>query len=407
MQKAVKFFSGSVEIEVVCPYPERFLNLCAQNGVDFWDMRRVDENTVRMKMGIDGAKTAERLSSRNGYEIKTVQKSGVPFFLGKIRKRYALITGMFVCVFAVWFSSFFVWEIDVSGNENLSKAEILNELRQLNVDIGTCRLLVDQDYISNEMLQRLPELCWIAVNVKGSHADVLVREATPIPEMIDNDTPTLVYAEKSGIITKIITYNGNAKCAVGDTVLQGDTLVTGVMESKSSGTRFVHAMAKVYARTWYTMSAQMPLNMYEKAYTGESKTKTALIIGGKRVNLYIDSGISWQSYDKITEEKPLTVFGDTVLPLKIVKDTYTRYEEKESAITKEEAEKMLSERLTEKIRSSMNDGEIISCEFESVEENGIVTVTVNAECNEQIAVMRDLSEGEITAAENAANEEAS
>lgn len=68
---------------------------------------------------------------------------------------------------------------------------------------------------------------------------------------------------------------------------------------------------------------------------------------------------------------------------------------------------MLSERLTEKIRSSMNDGEIISCEFESVEENGIVTVTVNAECNEQIAVMRDLSEGEITAAENAANEEAS
>ena len=36
MRRAVNFLRGSVEVEASGPFPERFLNLCAQRGVVFW-----------------------------------------------------------------------------------------------------------------------------------------------------------------------------------------------------------------------------------------------------------------------------------------------------------------------------------------------------------------------------------
>ena len=273
MQKTLNFFRGSIRAEISCPYPERFINVCAQNNIEFWDLRRLSDVTVAVTVYLKGYRKLVSLSEVAGFSIRPVKRAGVPVFLWRIRKRYALFAGMFICLIGVWTLSFFIWEIDVKGNETVSSADILSALDDMGIGIGSFGPSIVNEQVSNEILQVIPELSFITVNVHGSHADVIVRERIPAPDVIDEDIPTMIVAMKSGIIIKMSVFEGKKVCSVGDTVMEGDILVTGVLDSLSSGMRTVHATAEVYARTWYELSCQMPLETFVKDYTGEKRNE--------------------------------------------------------------------------------------------------------------------------------------
>lgn len=395
MQKALNYFRGNIRVEVHCQYPERFVNVCAQNGVEFWALQRTSGNSVLVTMHIAGYKKLISVSKTGGFTMKPVKKTGVPFFLWHLRKRYALLAGMLVCIIGVWTLSLFIWEIDVTGNETVPSAEILQALEEMGIGIGSFGPSVANEQISNEILQKITELSWITVNVSGSHANVLVRERIQAPEIVDEDIPTMIYAQKSGIIYKMSVYEGVRVCQVGDTVLAGDIIISGIADSLSSGTRLVHAMADVYARTWYEMSVQMPLSMSEKNYTGRTRTKTAIIFAGKRINIYFNSGILWSDYDKITVENNIVLPTGNVLPITIVRETYSEYERTASAMDEEAAEELLKERLLTQLEKSLSQGEITGTLFSTSVQDGVITVTLKAECIELISGMRELTDEEL------------
>ena len=393
MQKIIEYFRGNVRAEITCPYVERFFNFCAQNGVWLKEMEKIDDITVKASLSLKDYKKLKKILPRD-FTIKPIKKWGTPFLYYGVRKRYALLFGTAICFFAVFISSMFVWQIEVVGNENVPAAKIIRELEKLDVKPGKCGLLISQDYVSNEMLQKIPELCFLAVNVRGSRATVVVREAVEPPEIIDENVPTVLYAEKGGIISKIVTLEGETVCEKGQTVLPGDTLVSGIKKNKLGGIHPVHAMAKVYARTWYEKSASMPTKKTLKEYTGAEKTKTSLVICGKRINLFINSGISWLNYDKITLYENMSLFGGAALPVTVVRDIYREYVPK-TAIYENVGESLLQEHLKNSLKKEIGGGEIIKIDFESALSDDTVTVTMRAECSEQIAVMRDLTNEEI------------
>ena len=394
MEWILSLFSGRVRVEVTCLYPERFINICARSGILFSELVHTEESVILVTVSLADYKRLKKLAGRS-FSIRAVRKSGAPFLFYGIRKRYALILGMIVCFFVVWVMSMFIWQIEVTGNEAVSSARILAELDELGVGIGTCSFTIPQDYISNEMLIRIPELCWIAVNVKGSRAEVKVRETVSPPEMINGSVPTLVYALKGGLITEVTVYDGLTSCAVGQTVDAGDVLATGIIDNKLGSHRIVRAMAKVMARTWYDIDAVTPADRSEKAYTGAKRTKTTIIIADKRINLYIDSGISWQHYDKITKKRTVTLFGGTVLPISIERTTFYEYELRRiSADAKAELEAYLRSSL----ESRLSNGEILTAAFEYETDAGLCRAELRAECSEQIAAMRELTAEELIAA---------
>ena len=44
----MNFIRGMVVLRVTGLFPERFINLCAQENIDFWAMEWLDEHTVRL-----------------------------------------------------------------------------------------------------------------------------------------------------------------------------------------------------------------------------------------------------------------------------------------------------------------------------------------------------------------------
>ena len=396
MEKILAFFLGLASVRVQCACPEEVLNACAGTGIVLRKVQLSEDGLTLCVRRRDLA-ALRCVCTGLGARISAVRVYGVLPFAERIRKRYVLLAGAVICILAVWLSSLFIWQITVSGNTGVRTDEILSQLEELGVHIGACRLTVNQSRISNEMLRRLTDLSWIAVNISGSRARVTVREETPAPEIADESTPAVICAGKSGVISSMTVRSGAAAAAVGDTVQAGDILVTGQMDSISSGSRYVHAQAQIRARTWYTMSAIMPVNARLRTPGTEARSKNALIFGKNRLNLYFDSGIFTAEYDKIINGRDLSFLG-SVLPVRTEKTEIFASVLEETQIPEADAVSLLQRRLTQRLQTEIGEnGRIVSTDFSTQSGNGTVTVILRAECEEEIGQTRVMTQDELAA----------
>ena len=392
MQKIINFFRGSVLYTVTGAFPERFLNLCAQNAVAFWGLEWLDDHTLRLCFARKDAKKARTLAEKVMGQAKAARRAGGPFFLAKFRRRYAFLAGLALAVAAVCVLSRFILTIEVTGNRAVSTAVILSELNRQGVRVGAYGPSIDEKVVSQEALLRIPALSWMAVNLHGTRAEVIVREKVPKPDIVDRTVPSHVVSAATGIITHMEVLEGQPLFQEGDTVLAGEILISGVIDvpepqyaDTDLGTRITHAMGNVWARTWRTLEARIPLEAQVKRYTGEEVTRYSLGILDRRLNFYGNSGISLDKYDKITSSHSLTLPGGRVMPLVLRAERYRGYATEPVALDAEAARTLLEERLLERLDGLVGeDGEVLRTDFTVREENGILVVTLLAECREQI-----------------------
>lgn len=398
MQRIVNFFAGHVQLEVECAYPERFMNLCAQNDISFWDLIRIDSITVQVTTTMKSYRKLQPLLDSLAARVKPIKRAGVPIFFRRIRKRYALLAGLVFTLAATWVMSLYIWDIRVEGNETVSAAMILGTLEELGVGIGSFGPGVDPESLRHQVLLELEDLSWITVNVNGSRATVIVRERIHAPPMIPAGVATSVFATRSGIIDQIMVWAGTPLVEVGDTVVMGQDLVTGRMDSQAQGTRFVRADAQIFARTWYMFSMSTPLEHVEKVYTGETSTKSIIFFGQDRINLFFDSRNSHITYDKMVKESDFHLPGGIILPIRHERRTYTAYEPVVTRLDETTAALFLQEQLLTKLEEHIGPGgQVLSTEFEVEIRQDMVIVHLRAECREQIADLRRLREEEMVA----------
>lgn len=391
MLTLVNFLRGSVEVEIESVFPERIINLCSQNDIPFWELRWLSQTKLRMKLERKHYRQLCDRARRLSCTITVVGRKGVPFFLGRFKKRYALIAGLLLFLMLIP-GSLFIWDIQVSGNKTVTDREILEELKKLGVGIGAFGPSIDPEAIKHHALLDIGELAWITVNVSGSRAYVLVRERTEPPEIVDETIPANLVAAKTGVITRMEVYNGSPQFKAGQTVLKGELLVSGVVDTPTVGARFLHAEGKVYARTWYELSAETPLAAEEKVYTGRETTRLTLVLWGRRINLYLDGGISFDDYDKIRSDKKIRFPNGMTLPVSVSVETYREYE---PVIAREEqsaAEERLKQALKLQLRLKLDQGEVLNTRFDVREQDGVLQVTLTGECEEQIAKTMEIPE---------------
>ena len=390
--RLVNALRGSVRLEVEGAFPERFLNLCAQRGILFWNVEWMEATRLRLTVTRRGSRQAAALGERTLCTVTPAGRSGMPYFLARFKKRYAFWVGMGLSMAAVCVLSSFVLTIEVKGNTTVPTAQILTELRRQGLGIGTFGPGLDERTVGNKVLLQLPQLSWLSINLYGTRAEVLVREAVEAPELVDAQEYGSVVARASGIVTRVEALTGEAVVKVGDTVLEGETLISGTVhlegpaysDKPEIGQIQVRASGRVYARTWRTMAAQLPLEAQVKRYTGEETNLWSVTALGRRTDFFGKGGISFDRYDKISRTWTLTLPGGEEMPLAVQRETCRAYELETLAVEPDAAEAMLKERLMEALEEAVGEGEIVSTEFAVETENGMLTVTLQAECREEI-----------------------
>ena len=403
MQKWTNFLRGSAAVEVTGAFPERFLNLCAQEGIGFWGLEAPDGHTLRIRVARRDVGKLEPLAGKAMCEVSCRWHSGMPFFLGQFRRRYALLVGFALSLCAVIVLSQFILTVDIQGNERVPTQTILEELKRQGVYPGVYGPSIDERQAGNRTLINLKNLAWISINIHGTRAEVLVRESVSKPEIVDESAPAHVVAGASGIITQLEVMSGQAVVQEGDTVVKGEMIISGVIDLQEPryseadfGTLTVRAAGRVYARTWHVLSAVIPLETDVKEYTGEEFSRWSLTIFDHRLQFYKNGGISYDRYDKIKNTKILTLPGGREMPLALTKETMREYDVCTVPINVDAGEELLRARLEERLTELLkpNGGEIRKTEFTAVRKDGLLTVTLIAECSEEIGKTMEF-EGEV------------
>ena len=392
MRSVINFLRGSVCVAVSGPFPERFLNLCAQSGVGFWDLAWEGGQSLRLRVLRRDAGRAVELAERAGCTASLEGRAGLPAFLAGFRRRYALLAGLALALAAVCLLSQFILTVEVSGNETVPSAVILMELSRQGVRPGAYGPGLDLRRISQEALRRIDGLSWMSVNLHGTRAEVLVRERSPSPTPRDETTPAHVVAAADGVLEEVEVLEGQALFREGQAVLAGEIVISGAVDLKEpqyaavdAGQRLVHARGEVWAVTHRTLAACIPLEAQVKVYTGEEERRWSLSLLGRSVNFFGKASISSSGYDKMTTTHILTLPGGREMPLVLVETEYRAYETAAAPVRAAAARAMLEERLLERLTALIGaEGSVLSTAFSAEEEDGMLTVTLTAQCREQI-----------------------
>ena len=384
LNEAVNRLRGQVRIRAESAFPERVLNLCGARDLAFWDLEWESPTAFTCRLSRRDWHALRKAAENLDCALTVVRREGAPYFLFRFRHRQALVTGLVACLLGLFLGSFFVWDFQVEGNETVPTERILRALEKCGVGLGSFGLSLDGEDIRNHVLLDLPELSWITANVSGCRATVQVRERVEPPELLDERAAANVVARRAGLVLEVQALAGVAAVLPGTAVTEGQLLISGVEDTDTFGARVLAGMGEVRARTWYTLTTDVPLTAAEKRYTGEKKTGVSLIFGTHRVKFFANSSIEGGKYDKITNRYPLTLL-DVPLPVTVVTETYRFYDTVPAEQSAAQAERAAEAVLTERLHAMVDPwGTVSSTLCASRRRGDSLTVTLAAECVEQI-----------------------
>ena len=391
LKKAVKLLRGSVCVCAKSAYPERMLNLCSARGIEFWDVRWIDDTALSFCVARGDLRALRRAAEGCGAEISIERTAGTPFFFARLRRRHALFAGGILCAALLLVNSLFIWDFEVTGNETVPTETILHALREHGVHRGTFIYSFRSQDICNRVLPELKDLCWVAVNVRGCKAYVQVRERVRAPERVNESEPPNVIAATPGLITKVRALDGEKRVLPGTSVQQGQLLIAGVVdtggtEKPSVTTRFLAGKGEVWARTWYDLTVRVPLTYEKKVYTGKEKRSHTLIWGENRLKIGAKgSSICNVDCDKIKNQTQWTLFGLFALPVTWETETLLPYELEIAARSRADAEAQGKDVLETYLAALLGEtGSVTQRRFSTAVEGDTLVVTLSAECEEQI-----------------------
>lgn len=382
---------GTAELRVIGACPEDFLGYLAGKGVRFRNYRKEDELTACLVIPCTAMEQAKAAAKRTMCELQVVRISGAIPCLHAMGKRLGLLALMgLMILLVVWLQGHILF-FRVEGNETLPDQVVLSALEDCGVGFFTSARSMDLDALKNAMIARLPQLSFVTVNVEGCEAVVVVRQREEKPDLGKSAAPANIIAEKAGMITEVTATGGTPLVKPGDLVTSGQLLISGVTNLDKT-LMLSRAEGEVYARTWTPLDGMIPKTMLKKRYTGRMQRRFAVTFGKKTIKFYKTSGISYGNYDKMATEKPLTLPGGYVLPVKITAVEFREYELESQCISEAQAESMLRKAASSQLELEMTAGKILAVQASLEDADGAYRITGTAECQEEIGTVAEIKD---------------
>ena len=343
---------GYVNIKVEGFFIERFINICISKKILLWNIKRKKSTIMYANIGINDYKKIKPIAKKTKSRISIQNKKGLPFVVHKYRKRKIFVGLLAIIFIALFVMSKFIWNIEIKGNNQISKAEILEELNKQGLKIGAYKGKINSNSIINRVRLDRDDIAWMGIDLEGTNAIVEIKETSKAPEIINENEYCNIVSNKEGMITKINAQNGTAVVKEGDIVKKGDILVQGYLEGKYTGIRYVHAKADIEAKIWYSKKEKVFLKQQIQVPTGATEQKYTLNINNFKINFYKTLS-KFENYDTINENKKLMLFSNFYLPIELIKKTNCEYKYEEKIYTEEELTQITQEKIEKELEKEI------------------------------------------------------
>ena len=255
------------------------------------------------------------------------------------------------------FLSRFLWVVRIDGTlEHYTEAQLREQLREYGLREGTLVSELDAASIEQSMMIANDDLAFIAVNLRGSTAEVIVRPRTRIEEEPGTGgQPANVVSLYDGVVRSIEVYSGTPQVKVGDTVCAGDLLIGAIVETTNGRSSVKQASGRVMIEHEEDLAVAVPLTEQMLLPTGEVRQVRSLEFCGLEIPLGPDPVGETRTE---TREHRLTAFG-TPLPVVLIVREHSLLEEQEVTRTEAEAEALAEQQLAELEQTQLGQAEVL------------------------------------------------
>ena len=379
--------SGCYRVELTAGDIARFLEQAAQTGLRIQEVSWENDLTIRFSVLRKDYKKLTIFVQRQGAQIRILNRPGLYWDAKNILKRPIFLFGMFLMLTMAIFLPGRIYFVEVHGNNLVETARILESASEFGIKFGASRRLVRSEQVKNQLIGTIPELGWVGVNTKGCVALISVREKEVQEPASLSPEPCNIVALRDGIILDCSATRGNLLCTVGQAVSEGDILISGSSSLFNVDT-IAGASGEIFAATERHFSLLTPDSAWVKGENGLRKTNFTLRIGKNLINFFKGSGIYGATCVKMYSKYVLTLPGGFSLPVALIVQTTYSCELSSQPVTKEDAQKLLSEYASGYLGKQMIAGNIIRRDEILAQSEGIYQLTGDYACTEMIGRAR-------------------
>lgn len=385
--KLMRWIKGYVSFVVSGAFAERFLNLVSRAGIGIWDISRKEENLYACTVARD-YKKLRPFARRASVRLRITGRYGLPFHTCKYDKRAGLILGIVIFFTFIITMSQFVWSVEITGNKDITTFELMQALEAEGIMPGVLKKNINVPMAKQNIMLKLDRLSWIAINISGTNAFVEVRERAPQPEMEQIDVPSNIVAAKAGQIIYMEVYDGQAVVKKGDSVKEGDLLVSGVIQGKTGLNLLSHSGAKVIAQIQEEKVFDIPLFVETTKETGKQRTKRLLSLLNVEIPIWFCGPIDFD-YRLETTRTQLSLFG-AKLPVFYKEEVHYELKKEKRPVSVEEAKKAAAHLIADYEANVLKAEDVISRDLSVSKQGEYYRVTVKLVANADIAKEQEI-----------------
>lgn len=375
MWKQQKVFTTYLIVVVKSDSAERFLNMCRNRGIVFWNIKKNEEG-FRAKISRKDFLKLREPCRKTRTKVRIQKKKGLRFLMFKYRKHYSFVVGIAISFILLYFCSQYVWDISFEGNYEYTDSNLLKYLSTYQIRPGIPVKKLDCNLIESEIRNQYKDITWVSAEISGTRLVVHIKENDGAADQsTSNESTGDLVATEDGVVSSIITRSGTPLVKSGDTVTKGQILVSGVVDimddSKTViGQKLTRADADIHIQVAMHYTDQLNIAYEYKEYTNHKKVKNIIRLFDNEVEFGLTFG-QFEQYDTVTDINVWKLTGNFYLPISSGKKTYQEYKMKQAEYSEEEAEKILSVRLNQYMRQLIENKVQIINNSVKIETDGI------------------------------------
>jgi similar to stage IV sporulation protein len=391
----IEFYSGIVTVKVTGKGIERFINTLTRNGLIIWNVKRSSPEAIVFKMRLSDIHELRKYRRNSHCKIKFLQRNGAPFLLKRLFRNGGFLAGALGFLVVLLLLSNMVWGIEIKGAKPATEHQIRKQLTEMGIKVGKLQFYMeDVETIQRNLTNRIEELTWVGVELKGTtfHFDVVEKTQ---PEKITTLNPRNLIAKKKAIIVDMFVEKGQPKVKLYDHVLPGQLLVSGAIGREDSP-QLVPSQGRILGETWYKTKVNLPLQKIFFVFNGQEKQKHFIKFGKLAIPVWGLGKVPFQEYEQERYEKKVR-FLKWEIPVSYVHDTYREREKVKIEYTKNEAIENAKNLAREDIKRHISEDAKIKGEkiLHQVFENGKVKLIIHYQVIEDITQSQPITQGDL------------
>lgn len=374
-------YVGNIEFEVIGGLGERLFNQCMQEGLCVENIRPTQTGFLA-RTPLHNYRRLRKLARANKCRVRVTKRTGISFFLARFTGHGGVLLGVLLAALLFFGGQRLIWSITFVDFTVPEQIEMRRELADYGILEGA---IADEEYldsVADQLFVARDDLSWLRLNFVHGRLVVEKVDRTPQPQMKSQDLNEIV-AACDGIILRQEIEGGFAQKQVGQSVAQGEILVSGCTVGKTGALLYASAVAKIYAQVEKEYQVTQPLVVSAQMPGPVIGRHTSLRFAGKTISL------PWQSKPQDarfqqTSLDPLTLWGFH-FPASLEHTVYREVQQVSCALSPELAQAIAQQKIYRSVASQFDDFEILDQSVELRQTDDALTVRMHLTLKADIA----------------------